>query len=236
MTIENLTSILYYRVFFLHSASGPNAHLLPLASVRSGVPEQIKVSLTSRAGEMVISWVTWTDSKSNVRITAVDVVSGIELADSEEMWTGRSIKFIDPNDWNLVRYVHTVLVGARKAGAVYQYQCGDVTTGVMSQSYTFKMTGAGYDITTIAVYGDMGIVNSQSLKYLAKDVNAGTVDIVLHIGQCHNHTRCQGYSAEANTRTDLIVIETIMCVAVLLCSPRDCVKVIMVTISTRLKE
>ena len=62
-----------------------------------------------------------------------------------------------------------------------EYRCGN--QGVWSDVYTFKTrkSGPGWS-PRLAIYGDMGYVNSRSLSFLIEDVRRGLYDAVLHVG------------------------------------------------------
>ena len=61
------------------------------------------------------------------------------------------------------------------------YKCGD--SGVWSNTFTFKTIPKGTDWSPrLAVYGDMGAANAQSVPRLVNDIKNGLYDAILHVG------------------------------------------------------
>jgi hypothetical protein len=62
-----------------------------------GKPEQIKVSVTARPGELVLNWLTWTNA------TAANAQIGTKSGNYGAVITGHANAFVDPNTLHIVR-------------------------------------------------------------------------------------------------------------------------------------
>ena len=67
-------------------------------------------------------------------------------------------------------------------GSTIHYRVGDATSAAWSEQLTFSMPTAGQEVVTVIVYGDLGLVNSQSVQSIVREVEAGQVGLVLHDG------------------------------------------------------
>lgn len=76
------------------------------------------------------------------------------------------------------------------------YQCGNGKT--FSKIFTFKALPSGSDFgVRVALFGDMGSVNAQSLPRLLKDVQNDMYDAIFHVGkELSVKRRTQGYFNE----------------------------------------
>lgn len=144
-----------------------------LENASAGVPEQVRVSLTARAGEMVVSWVTWNATASAVRLSLSPNATDAEVV------RGDVFEWVDPNSLHLVRYMHNVLLTDLKASTQYFYRCGDADQNVWSPEFSFRSVGDGKEVMRIALYGDLGLVNSQSMEGLVNEVKKKSIDMAV---------------------------------------------------------
>jgi len=168
--------------------------LLPSVSdVESGVPEQIKISVTARGGELVLNWLTWTNSSTNAQIGTASGQYGAVLS-------GQTTPFVDPNSLHLVRYLHNVLITNVQPKTQYFYRVGDATSGVWSDEQSTRTVPDGSnpaDLVPVAMYGDLGLVNSQSMAVLSDDVAKGGVSVVIQVGDfSYNMDELQGMNGD----------------------------------------
>lgn len=169
---------------------GVHSKLPSQISAASGVPEQIKLSVTSRPYEMVVNWLTW-------NVTETQIQFGTQGNQYSNIIDGQSITFVDPNSFHLIRYIHNVLLTNLEPGTQYYYIVGDPSSGIWSSELRFTTPAAGNEVQTIAVYGDMGLVNSQSMQLLSSDVSAGNIALVLHLGDYgYNMDELQGMTGD----------------------------------------
>ena len=172
------------------------AHLVPSAQAASdGTPEQVRLSLTARAGELVVSWLTWNCTGSAASST---VKLGTSSGTYDATLTGQVVTFVDPNSMHLIRYIHNVLLTDLKASTTYYYVVGSSEEGgVFSQEFNTTTVAQGNQVNRMAVYGDLGLVNSQSMAGVSAEVAAGTVQAVLHIGDfAYNMDELQGLTGD----------------------------------------
>jgi hypothetical protein len=74
--------------------------LLPsVQDMLDGKPEQIKVSVTARQGELVLNWLTWTNA------SAANAQIGTKSGNYGDVLTGQANAFVDPNTLHIVRSV-----------------------------------------------------------------------------------------------------------------------------------
>lgn len=181
---------------FADALGAQYAHLVPSASAAAdGTPEQVRLSLTARAGELVVSWLTWNCSGAAASST---VKIGTTSGHYDTSITGQVVTFVDPNSMHLIRYIHNVLLTDLKASTTYFYVVGSSEEGgVFSPEFNTTTVGQGNQINRLAVYGDLGLVNSQSMAGVSAEVAAGTVQAVLHIGDfAYNMDELQGLTGD----------------------------------------
>lgn len=181
---------------FAEALGAQYAHLVPSAAAAAdGTPEQVRLSLTARAGELVFSWLTWNCS-GNAAASTVRIGTAPGVYD--DSITGQVVTFVDPNSMHLIRYIHNVLVADLKASTTYFYVVGSAEQGgTFSPEFNTTTVGQGSQINRLAVYGDLGLVNSQSMAGVSAEVAAGTVQAVLHIGDfAYNMDELQGLTGD----------------------------------------
>merc|ERR1719334_619217 len=137
-------------------------------------PEQVHLSLGEEPDEMVVTWVTFDP-------TDVSVVeygeSGLELSA-----TGEMTSFKDPGAEGRVEYVHVARMRKLRGGARYQYHVGSPVGG-WSELFSFNALRTDADWSPrVAVFGDMGNENPQSLPRLQEETQREHLDAALHVG------------------------------------------------------
>jgi hypothetical protein len=141
------------------------------------LPEQLMLALSGVENELVFSWVTWAPTKST-NVTYMDAQGGTT-------WTtvsGTSLVFVDDYNYNITRYIHTVLVKDLAPSTLYIYKAGSAIEGIWSEPFVTKTIPSGQEVINMVVYGDLGLVNHQSLSSIMIEVNSGSVDLILHNG------------------------------------------------------
>jgi len=148
-----------------------------LTDVHPLAPQQVLTALAGDFGAITLSWVTFQESATEVFWWDPKDNSTVSLT------KGTSFKWADPQNKRKVRYQHTVELQGLKPKQSIQYRVGEVSTPrSLSGTYSFKMPPNGDEVLTMAIFGDMGVVNSQAIKYVIEEVEAGEVDVVLHMG------------------------------------------------------
>eukprot|EP01116_Phalansterium_solitarium_P013019 TRINITY_DN2984_c1_g1_i1.p2 TRINITY_DN2984_c1_g1~~TRINITY_DN2984_c1_g1_i1.p2 ORF type:complete len:484 (+),score=175.47 TRINITY_DN2984_c1_g1_i1:107-1558(+) len=134
-------------------------------------PEQIHIALTGVPGEMVVSWST------NKSTSGAHVIYGLSASNLTLHATGDEFAFVEGNH---TIHLHNVKLSGLQLGSTYYYQCG--TPKVWSETFSFKTFPDGYPQIDVAMYGDMGLYNERSLVPLVAEAQAGTYDMVIHVG------------------------------------------------------
>ncbi|XP_046382469.1 acid phosphatase type 7 isoform X2 [Ischnura elegans] len=89
--------------------------------------------------------------------------------------------FVDGGSLKRKQYIHKVKLVDLQPGTKYTYHCGSPLG--WSSLYTFVTMKDGVDWSPfLAVYGDMGNINAQSLPRLQEEVQRGMYDAILHVG------------------------------------------------------
>jgi len=106
------------------------------------------------------------------------------------LWTkySETTKFVDPGKSKRTQYIHRVELDDLLPGQFYYYRVGNVIT--MSEIFFFQAqhytpqnsSTSEWKPMTMAIYGDMGNVNSRSLELLQSKAQSGQIDMVAHIG------------------------------------------------------
>lgn len=143
------------------------------SSVLMTQPEQVHISYGAAPTEMMVTWVTL--DPTNVST----VEYGISKLNLRK--TGNVTKFVDGGSNKRVIYIHRVLLTDLVPGTDYVYHCGSVDGWSAIFWFTAMKSGTNWS-PRFAVYGDMGNVNAQSLSRLQEDVQKGTYDAILHVG------------------------------------------------------
>lgn len=111
-----------------------------LDDAAAGEPVQIKMSVTSRPAELVLSWLTW-------NVSGVPVVEwGLSSGALDNSVKAQTVTFVDPNTLHLIRYIHNALVTDLPASQTIYYRVGDDTTEVWSEELTLTSPGDGTEV------------------------------------------------------------------------------------------
>uniref|UniRef100_T1JCQ8 Purple acid phosphatase n=1 Tax=Strigamia maritima TaxID=126957 RepID=T1JCQ8_STRMM len=135
-------------------------------------PEQIHLSYGDDPSQMVITW-------STINATNESIVEyGDELENSA---IGFSTLFTDTGDEHRSQYIHRVKLFDLDPQTKYTYHCGSKYG--WSALYYFVTTPSGSNWSPrVALFGDMGNENAQSLPRLQQEVEKGMYDAILHVG------------------------------------------------------
>ncbi|KAE9417406.1 hypothetical protein Angca_009148, partial [Angiostrongylus cantonensis] len=142
-----------------------------------GQPEQIHLSLGGSTTEMVITWLTFSDTEKT--LVNYGLITDKKLPSIVE---GKCSEFSEPSKRkNRIRYIHRAVLTGLTPGTTYQYRVGSEYG--WSAVYRFTAlkprSDGGY---VIAVFGDLGNQNGRSLAKLQRMAQDGDIDLVLHVG------------------------------------------------------
>lgn len=136
-------------------------------------PEQIHLSYGETSNEIVVTWSTFNDTKESI------VKYGI--GGTILIVKGYAKKFVDGGSKKHLQYIHRVTLSSLTPNSIYVYHCGSHLG--WSAQYWFRSSPA---VETwqphLAIYGDMGNENAQSLARLQEETQRGLYDTILHVG------------------------------------------------------
>lgn len=90
---------------------------------------------------------------------------------------------MDPGTLHHTQYIHTVIFTGLIPGQIYVYRVGTSPESVWSDQFTFHAMKDGTDWSpSVALYGDFGFSNHQSLQRLSIDKEKNMYDAILHVG------------------------------------------------------
>jgi hypothetical protein len=110
-----------------------------------------------------------------VEISTSPVVYGYSV-------NGPTLTWVDPNTLHIVRYMHSVLLTGLLSYTDYYYRCGDPIAEIWSPLFKFTSLPDEAQKLPIAMYGDLGLVNSQVLASISEEVAKGKLGLAIHLG------------------------------------------------------
>lgn len=122
---------------------------------------------------MVVTWVTFDKANTST------VEYGKRKLDS--IATGASSLFVDGGNEKRSMFIHRVKLRNLIPGGSYVYHCGSVDGWSPLFWFTATKNGTNWS-PRLAVFGDLGNVNAQSLPRLQEEVQRGVYDAILHVG------------------------------------------------------
>ncbi|XP_031557854.1 acid phosphatase type 7-like isoform X2 [Actinia tenebrosa] len=169
---NKMESILHLIIFLTFTVENGAAYG---SSSISPQPEQIHISRTADQSEMMITWTTLAPASSSVveynfkGQPLTNVAKGNSKPYKTCGWKKRYI------------HIHRVKLKGLLPSTSYGYRCGG--SDGWSAIYFFKTSKVGNQWSpSLAVYGDLGVGNAQSLSKLQTEVQNGDYDAVLHVG------------------------------------------------------
>lgn len=136
-------------------------------------PQQIHIVIGETNQDIVITWVTPTETPS-----AVVKFGTASLNNSVD---GSSKEFTDGGNEHRQMWIHRVTLKDLLPNTAYFYHCGSPLG--WSEIFMFKTWKNGTDWPiSVVMYGDMGAINAQSLSRLQEETQMGMYDAVIHVG------------------------------------------------------
>ena len=149
-----------------------------LSALAPTTPQQVLTSLSGVAKQVTVTWVTMADT--NCSQVQWGTFPSTPLSSSSN---GSSFHFVDTEPSHTLRVVHTARMSDVQPGSTIVYRVGDPTLEQgWSEQMAFSMPTDGLEVVNMVVYGDLGLVNSQSVQMIAQEVQAGQAHLVLHDG------------------------------------------------------
>ncbi|XP_032588765.1 acid phosphatase type 7 isoform X2 [Drosophila mojavensis] len=139
-------------------------------------PEQVHLAFGDSLQDIVVTWSTRSSTNQSLVNFAQDYVH-----DALSSVSGSWQFFQDGGKQGRSQYIHKVTLSSLKPNTHYEYSCGSDLG--WSAVYSFKTPPAGEDWSpSLAIYGDMGNENAQSLARLQQDSQLGMYDAIIHVG------------------------------------------------------
>ena len=140
-------------------------------------PQQVHLSLGSKASEMMVTWVTTNATPESI-VEFGSESSHFALDNRQE---GSMATFVDGGSEKRMMHIHRVLLTELTPGAEYLYHVGSEFG--WSEIFWFRAIRDGKDWSPrFAVYGDLGNVNGRSIPRLQQEVQRNHFDAILHVG------------------------------------------------------
>jgi len=135
-------------------------------------PEQVHLSYGGNVNEMVVTWVT---------LSACNTTVEYGLKSPSITTLGTTKPFQDGGSEKRVIYIHRATMIGLKSGHKYVYHVGS-NLG-WSELFTYRALREGTNWPVhLALFGDMGNANAQSLPRLQQETERDHFDAILHIG------------------------------------------------------
>ncbi|CAF0951051.1 unnamed protein product [Adineta steineri] len=136
-------------------------------------PEQIHLSYTGVVNEMAVTWST--QILANESYVEYSLLNGqLDMIENATM-----SKFIDGSSAHRVLYMYRATLKNLSMNTSYIYHVG--SSYGWSSVYSFR-TIPHENRKSFAVYGDLGVVNAQSLARLQREAQLDYYDAILHVG------------------------------------------------------
>lgn len=140
-----------------------------------GQPEQIHLSYGLDPSLMIVTWVTLNEVNDSV-------VEYGQMDSLEQRTTGYVSVFQDSGSEKRREYIHRVVLRELMPGQRYFYHCGSDEFGWSPLFWFTAMRNDSDFVVRMAVYGDMGKDNAQSMARLQEETQLGHFDLILHVG------------------------------------------------------
>ncbi|XP_053124435.1 acid phosphatase type 7 [Hemicordylus capensis] len=158
-------------------------------------PEQVHLSSPGEPNSMTVTWTTFDPAESVVEF-------GPEPEAAFTRWArGNATLFVDGGKLRRAMFIHRVTLRDLLPGQRYVYRCGSKRGWSRTYSFQALLNGANWS-PRFAIYGDMGLVNPQSLPRLQREAEMGLYDVVLHVGDfAYNLDTDNAYVGDAFMRS-----------------------------------
>ncbi|RZF35571.1 hypothetical protein LSTR_LSTR005099 [Laodelphax striatellus] len=136
-------------------------------------PEQVHISFGDDPLTIVVTWSTKNDTNGSI------VEYGIDGLIAKKH--GTSTLFVDGGYLHNFQYIHRVVLDNLRPLETYLYHCG--SDNGWSNEFWFKTVNPEENWSPhLAVYGDMGNKNAQSLPRLQQETQNNVYDAIIHVG------------------------------------------------------
>ncbi|XP_043948882.1 acid phosphatase type 7 isoform X4 [Drosophila biarmipes] len=138
-------------------------------------PEQVHLAFGETVLDIVVTWNTRDNTNESICEFGIDGLH--RRVKAAQMPT----KFVDGGAKKATQYIHRVTLSNLRPNTTYLYHCGSELG--WSATYWFRTRFEHSDWSpTLAIYGDMGVVNAASLPALQRETQSGQYDAIIHVG------------------------------------------------------
>ncbi|XP_017002314.2 acid phosphatase type 7 isoform X1 [Drosophila takahashii] len=149
-------------------------------------PEQVHLAFGEHTdSEIVVTWST-RSLPPDQEVGAPSVVEYGQLVAGQARLTqqasGSATKFVDGGHKQATQFIHRVTLRDLEPNATYAYHCGSALGwSAIFQFRTVPSESSDWS-PSLAIYGDMGNENAQSLARLQEETQRGMYDAIIHVG------------------------------------------------------
>jgi len=138
-------------------------------------PQQTHIAAGDTPDKIIVVWSTFNDTSDST------VIYG-KNGQLDEKAVGSSTRFTDQGPEKRFQFIHKVILKGLTPKTNYTYKVGSSVSGY-STAFTMKTWPSGADWSpSMAIYGDLGVDNAQSLTRLQAEAATGMYDAILHVG------------------------------------------------------
>ncbi|XP_068249786.1 acid phosphatase type 7-like [Palaemon carinicauda] len=136
-------------------------------------PQQIHIAVGEKNQDIVVTWVTPSETPLSI------VEYGIENIGLKAY--GKSTKFTDGGLEHRTMWIHRVVLKDLLPNTRYIYHVGSPLGWSELFTFTTWKNGTEWSVR-VAMFGDMGSLNAQSLPRLQEEVSQNMYDAIIHVG------------------------------------------------------
>eukprot|EP00940_MAST-03C_sp_MAST-3C-sp2_P002901 g2901.t1 len=146
------------------------------------VPEQINLQHSGDSEIAVVSFVTFGEQFDEDQDPPI-VVYRKENDKTEKNSTGITRVYVDPGNEGRTYYMHFCKMSDLMPRTKYTYRVRSGGSDFSEEmTFTSLYTGDDNMPTRFAIFGDMGVYSYNNMANLERDVDAGTIDAIVHMG------------------------------------------------------
>jgi len=175
-------------------------------------PQQIHLSITKNAREMVVVWVTFEATDSDLRFIGEKSALPIDDSDSDSGHEGFTVPTASTEDYTYVKgasvyheienlsglwkaYVHTVTMKELRLNSKYSYSVGQRKTETWSETYEFRTRNIIGQPVTLVTFADFSTLNEvvKNRTTMARlHQNLSEFDMIIEFGDlCYANGDCK---------------------------------------------
>lgn len=154
-------------------------------------PEQLHLSLGENPSEIYVTWSTMRNVSTQLVFRDANGLSRYqsEIPGQETRWTAHETDeqwVKDTKQKTRVLHTYRAKMTGLKPGRLYSYRAVSTKGSARYYSQTYYYLAKDYSNThssfNLALFGDLGLINGQSIPRLIKDVDEERYDVIIHNG------------------------------------------------------